>query len=911
MVIYDETHFAHYGTPRHSGRYPWGSGGDDYEEWGDKNNRDFLDFANKLKKEGMSEPEIAKAMGLSSTTELRIKKSNATEEQRLAKITQINRLAEAGNSNTKIGELMGLNESSVRALRAPGAADKASAGQTTANTLKRQVEEKGMIDTSKGVEHQLGITRNRLDTAVGVLRDQGYAVHNIYLPQVTQIDKNITMRVLAKPGTTMSEIEQNRVNIRQINEWSDDGGRSYITPKQPISLSARRVAIKYGKDGGAKEDGVIYVRRGKEDLSLGQNNYGQVRILVDGTHYLKGMAVYNDKLPDGVDVLFNTAKENTGRKKDAMKEIETDDPLNPFGSIIRQHMDEKGNVTSVMNMVGSPTRPESGEAGQWDGWSVALSSQMLSKQDPKFIQQQLDRTFDDKLRDFDEINSLTNPTVRRQLLLNFAEQTDASAVDLKAASLKGTANRVLLPIPSMKPTEIYSPNFNDGDRVVLIRHPHAGTFEIPELTVNNRNREARRLIGTGPNVIDAVGIHQSVAERLSGADFDGDTVLVIPNKSRQIKTSNPLQDLKGFDKMVYKLPKDSPIPRMTKERKQAEMGKISNLITDMSLRGAKPEELARAVKHSMVVIDAEKHELNFKQSEKDHGILALKQQYQKTEGNKGLGASTLISRARAPERVPQFKPRPAREGGPIDPVTGKKVFVLTGATVPDRSKPIDPATGKRPSKIKEVPYDRLSLTDDAHTLSSGTRVEIIYAEHSNKLKALANETRKEALPIKNTPYDSTARKVYAKEVESLNAKLRNAERNKPYERQAQIYANASIGQIRQQNPGMPKDELDKHKQIQLTNARNRTGAERYKFDITQEEWNAIQAGAISGSKLERILLEAKPDNVKKLAMPKSHTLMTPAKTARARQMIANGATQAEAAAALGVSLTTLKVGISE
>ena len=73
--------------------------------------------------------------------------------------------------------------------------------------------------------------------------------------------------------------------------------------------------------------------------------------------------------------------------------------------------------------------------------------------------------------------------------------------------------------------------------------------------------------------------------------------------------------------MIYKLPKDSPIPRMTAARKQQEMGKISNLITDMTIRGANSEELARAVRHSMVVIDSEKHELDFKQSEKDNGIL--------------------------------------------------------------------------------------------------------------------------------------------------------------------------------------------------------------------------------------------------------------------------------------------------
>ena len=56
------------------------------------------------------------------------------------------------------------------------------------------------------------------------------------------------------------------------------------------------------------KDGVIEIRSGVDDLSLGDSHYAQVRILVDGNTYLKGMAVYSDDLPDGVDVMFNTNK---------------------------------------------------------------------------------------------------------------------------------------------------------------------------------------------------------------------------------------------------------------------------------------------------------------------------------------------------------------------------------------------------------------------------------------------------------------------------------------------------------------------------------------------------------------------------------------------------------------------------
>ena len=135
----------------------------------------------------------------------------------------------------------------------------------------------------------------------------------------------------------------------------------------------------------------------------------------------------------------------------------------------------------------------------------------------------------------------------------------------------------------MHPKEIYAPKgFKDGDTVVLIRFPHGGKFEIPELTVNNKMLKARKLLGDADNVI---GIHHEVAKHLSGADFDGDTVLVIPNRRGRISHESPLDDLKKFDH-INQYPKYPGMKIMSKEQTQTEMGKISNLITDMSIKGA-------------------------------------------------------------------------------------------------------------------------------------------------------------------------------------------------------------------------------------------------------------------------------------------------------------------------------------
>lgn len=883
-----ENELKHYGTPRHSGRYPWGSGG---EDTAGQRNKDFLGYVNDLKRQGLSEVEIAQGMGM-SVTQLRTSKSIAKNAQKAANVAMAQRLKEKNYSNVAIGERMGIPESSVRALLAEGVKDKLDVLQATATALKTQIDNEGhYLDVGTGTDKIMGISRQKLDTAVALLREQGYAYHNKV--QVDQIGtgQKTTMKILAKPGTEYMEVKRNLGNIRVPMVHTEDGGRSFLGVKEPLSISSKRVGVRYKEDGGHEADGVIYVRPGVHDVSIGNARYAQVRIAVDGSHYLKGMAVYKDDLPAGVDLMFNTNKSDTGNKLDALKKMKKNedgsvDMDNPFGAVIRQRFDEHGKVSSVMNIVG--TKDGAGEEGSWETWSKNLPSQFLSKQSPTLAKQQLDETYTRKKDELDAIMRLTNPAVKRKLLESYADGADSSAVHLKAAALPRQSTHVILPVNSMKPHEIYAPNFNDGERVALVRFPHGGTFEIPELTVNNRNREAVKLLGKQAK--DAVGIHHKVAERLSGADFDGDTVLVIPNNSGRVKSTPALEKLKNFDaKAAY--PKYDGMKVMDARTKAFEMGDVSNLITDMTIGGAHPDEIARAVRHSMVVIDAEKHELNYRQSSIDNNIPQLKEKYQ---GKKNAGAATLISRASSRLDVNKRKSRVD-----IDPNTGEKIFTETGESWVDK---------KGKTQFKKERSTKLAETKDARTLVSinNTKIENIYADHSNRLKALANNARLAQINTKSMPYSPSAKKAFDSEVQSLNSKLNIAIRNRPLERQAQVIANTMVDAKRQAKPGMDSDELKKVKFQALDEARRRTGAGKERIVITDNEWAAIQAGAITNAKLTDILNNADLERVKQLATPKADLLMTSAKTRRAESMAKLGYTQAEIASALGVSVTTLK-----
>ena len=867
-----ENHLAHYGILRRSGRYPWGSSSNQSTR-----NRDFLEYIKELRRElKYSDVQIAKALGI-STTQLREATTIARNEQKQSKIALAQRLHDKGLSNSAIGRRMGINESSVRALLAPAAKDRADILTAVTGKLKEEVANKKYLDVGTGQEQYIGISDTKFKAALAKLKEEGYKTYYIKLPQVGT-GKETTYKVLVAPDVTYSEVYQNRFNIQQIAAYSDDGGRTLLGILPPKSISIDRVGIRYAEEGGKEADGVIYVRPGVDDVSIGGSMYAQVRIQVDDTHYIKGMAMYNNNLPDGVDILFNTNKSNTGNKLDALKPIK-EDPDNPFGTLISRQIvkvDENGKetVTSVMNLVR--------EEGQWSEWSKSISPQVLSKQSPTLAKTQLDMTYDIRQKELENILELTNPIVKQKLLLEYAEGVDAAAVHLKAQALPRQATHVILPINSLSEKEVYAPNYKNGERVVLVRYPHGGIFEIPELVVNNKNAESKRLLGNAP---DAIGINSKVAEILSGADFDGDTVLVIPNNQGKISTQKPLAGLKDFDpQRAY--PGYPGMKRMSNT--QTEMGKISNLITDMTLQGAPLSELERAVRHSMVVIDAEKHNLNYKESAKVNGIKDLMQKYQ-PEG----GASTIISRAKGQIYIPERRERRASEGGSIDPKTGEIVYIETGKISKKTGKPVT------------TKAQRLAVVSDAYELSSGTTMENLYAAQSNRLKELANKARKEAVNIPNTKWSESAKKTYAKEVRELNMELALAIRNRPLERQAQVLANGIIKQKRDAEPNMAPDKVKKMKAQALEQARARTGAKKKQIVITPDQWQAIQEGAISTTRLKEIMDNADMDVVRELATPRETYLMTNSKTARAQSMLASGYTRAEVAEALGVSLSTL------
>ena len=868
-----ESYLEHYGTPRHSGRYPWGSGDNPYQR-----NASFRSHILELRKEGLTDAEIARGMGM-TRNEMIARLSQARAENRAADVSMAQKLKEKGYSNVAIGQRMGINESSVRNLLNENIQDRANRASNTADILAKSLEEDGgYLDVGIGVEGYLGVSKYTMDNAVAQLKDKGYAVHNIKVEQVGTGEKT-TMRVLCPPGTEWADVNRNKDQIRLINNArSEDGGKSVLGLEKPVAIDPKRVKIRYaddiGPDGakGIEKDGVIELRRGVDDISLGGSNYAQVRINVGDTHYLKGMAVYSDDLPKGVDIEDNTVL----KPMKIDKQTGAVDWDNPFGATIKAQK-------SAINIVN--------DEGDWETWAPTLSSQFLSKQTPAMAKKQLKLVSDAKQAEFDEIMSLTNPTVKKKLLQEFADECDSASVHLKAAALPRQSSHVILPVPGLKENEIFAPNYRNGEEVALVRHPHAGRFEIPTLKVNNNVKTAERVIGK--NSPDAVGINAKVAAQLSGADFDGDSVLVIPTKGTDIKTRKPLSGLIGFEpKESYRAYDGMPEvgPKTDGFHKQRQMGDISNLITDMQIKGAPAEKIEKAVKHSMVIIDAEKHNLNWRASAIDNGIASLKKEYQ---GRSNAGASTLISRAKSDYRVDERK-----EISP-DKRTGERRYIYTGRTYVKDGKVIKYQT--KSTKMAEV--------KDARELSSGTPMENIYADHANKLKSLANNARKEALATSSIPYSPAAKKAYAKEVAELDAGLANVKRNRPLERQAQLIANIVVRSKINANPELKekdnKDDLKKVKFQALKEARERTGAKKNDIQITDRQWEAIQSGAIHKTKLEEILKNSDSDRVKELALPRTNRKVNTSTVARIKGMRANGYTQAEIADSLGMSTTTI------
>ena len=905
-------YLSHIGTPHvgatpHSGRYAWGSG-----EHGHQRDTSFLYRVEQYKKAGITDQkELAKALNLKSTTEYRDMLSNAKAAKRAADVAYARRLADQGLGATEIGRRMGgISESTIRSYLNPVIEERAKRRDNVVDLLKSSVDEKKYVDVGAGVSNRLGITDTMLRAAVTKLKDQGDHTETIYVEQLGTGNQT-TLKVLCGPDTTWADLAKNKDKIALIDGYSEDGARTILNLEPPVSVDSKRIQVNYN----SPKDGVIELRRGVDDISLGNASYAQVRIAVDGTHYLKGMAMYSDKMPPGVDIMFNTnKKEGTPLldpdpdAKQVLKPMKLDTD-NPFGATIkpeeklqmaqRHYIDKNGErKLSAINIVN--------EEGEWASWSKTLSSQFLSKQSTVMAKRQLGLTYANQADEFNTIDSLTNPVIKQKLLEQFADDCDSKAVHLQAASLPRQSTHVILPFPAMKENEIYAPNYRNGENVVLVRYPHGGKFELAELKVNNNNKEAKSLLGNAP---DAVGINPKVAGRLSGADFDGDFVLVIPTNRKvrvDVKDPNKSEALKGLQDFDPKerYPQYDGMKVMTSKEKGIQMGKVSNLITDMTLHGASDEEIARAVKHSMVVIDAEKHKLNWKQSEIDNGIREL---YKKYQGKPNGGASTLISQASSEQRVPHRKEKRPSQMTPDELARykqGEKIYQYTGKQY------FDLKTGKM--KDRELTSTKMYEAKDAYSLTSGgskrnpgTAMEAIYAEHANKLKALGNAARKEARAVEMPHTSQSAKKTYAQEVASLNAKLNEYRKNKPLERQAQLIANKELSAKRAANPNMEADEVKRLKSQLLDGARHRVGKKPYTINITDREWEAIQSGAVTHTKLKEIIDGADIDKVKQRAMPRDQRGLTPTQQSRIRALAAAGFTQREIADKMGISTSTV------
>jgi DNA-binding NarL/FixJ family response regulator len=984
----DPESLTHYGMPRRSGRYPWGSGDDPYQH-----SQDFLGRVDEMRKAGFTytdekgkvwtgDTAIAKSMGLSST-QFRAEIGIATDTRRMYQVSRAQALKEKGLGNTAIGREMGVSESTVRSLLDPLAESRMKAAQNAADFIKKQIDERGMIDVGVGVERELNISSEKLEQALYLLEREGYPTYSGRIAQVTNAGQMTTLKVACPPGTKHKEIYEPS-EINSLKEYiTRDGGESFEKKfHYPQSMDSKRLMVRYKEDGGIDMDGTIELRRGVKDLSLGESRYSQVRILVDDSHYLKGMAIYGDDkdFPPGVDVIFNTNKSKgipaLGPKDNTvLKPIKKDDPDNPFGSLIKDS--DKGGQYWYDPKTGkrvSANDPNAklglinkrSDEGDWSDWKDAVPSQFLSKQPVALAKKQLKLAQENKQAEFDEYCQLNNPTIKKHLLSKFADECDSAAVHLQAAALPGQKYHVIIPNNTLKETEVYAPGYPNGTKLALVRYPHGGTFEIPICTVNNKNMTGKRQIGTDP--IDAICINSKVAERLSGADFDGDTVMCIPTNDRiRIKNRPPLAGLEGFDPKVEYGPntyEKGSIPLMTKANTQKQMGVISNLITDMTLAGAKDSELAAAVRHSMVVIDAEKHKLNYKKSEIDNNIAALHKKYQ---GKETGGAATIISRAKGQQTVdkrqgsPRVNTKLLSNGKPnpdYDPRKPEGSLVYKTADdlyYPSRS--YDKSTGimtiktnvprqsvkydmnnakdrdyyepvKRVSDDGKVTYTnkdgsityktmkrsqkstKMAEAQDAYELVSPARnqMELVYADHANYMKNLARQARIEANNTGKIAYSAQAKNTYAKEVKDLEDKLNTALLNAPRERLAQIRANADIQAKTAANPGMEKKDVKKASQQALTKYRSEAGSvarSKRSIKITDREWEAIQAGAISENKLKKILANTDVDSLRQRATPRSYTTLNPAKVNRIKSMSASGKSLSEIAKALGVSTSTV------
>ena len=939
----DGEYIAHYGVGhdedppgRGSGRYEYGSGENpgQHEPWYKwDRTEDYEEKAKMIrefKKMGYSDDDIATGLGIKKS-EVKNFESIASKAERsrtyaLCRTIYESNKAKNGKDNwtlcaKELSQQLGknFNESYVRTVIQGDKKDNYAEMNNIVEALEKTVKKKKYVDVGKGTEACLGITGSKLDQALFILQQKGYHVEKLKMEQLGT-GHYTNLRVLTAPETTYGDLSKNRGKIKSVTDYAiSEDGKTLFGIEYPAALDSKRVMIRYAEDGGKLKDGVIELRRGVEDLSLNGANYAQVRINVDDTHYLKGVALYSDDMPKGIDVIFNTNKDKSvpmlGEKDNSvLKPLKKDkltgkiDKDNPFGAQIKptdafdpDSADDDGQIKAggqyhYKDKNGewqlSPINKVS-EEGDWDKWSRTLPSQFLSKQPLPLVKQQLRLALEKKKAEYEEIKSLTNPAIKQELLLEFADSCDSDAVELRGHSLPGQRTQLLLPCPSLKEGQIYAPNYSNGERLALIRFPHSGQMEIPVLTVNNNNAEGKATIGK--NALDAVGVRHEAAQQLSGADHDGDTVVCLPmgrGAGAYIKADKANKELQAFDPEV-EYPYRPGMKVMSESDKQMEMGKITNLIMDMTMAGAPIEDLVPAIKHSMVVIDAVKHRYDYTQSYIDNNIAGLNKKYR---GKVNAGAGSIITRSTSPVYVNERK-----DYYKIDPKTGEKIYEYTGATYKDKNGNI---------KLRQTKVHKMEEVKDARELMSDKKypVEQEYAAFANEMKKMGNDARLEYNNTANGEFSKSASIKYAKEVESLNAKLNEAYKNAPKERQAQVFANNIVYEKKKAyNFELDKDQLKKIKSQSLANARARFGARKKDslIDITEDEWKAIEAGALRHSKVKEIINNSDKDKVRDYATPKNTRGISKSVENRVKIYLRGDYTQAEIADFLGISVSTV------
>ena len=203
---------------RGSGRYPFGSG-----ERAHQHSWDTLTRINKLKAQGMSDKEIAKAMGWTmevydkktkqmttegNTSRYKAEKEIAVHEVAMDKYDEVTWYRTHNDPKTgkpyttsEIARLMGFkNESSLRSFEESSKFSSESPIFKAAEQVKANIERTGYLDVGKGTNLYLGITDDRMKTVLAVLEKEGYQVVNdVQVKQLNGGDNYTTRKILVAP----------------------------------------------------------------------------------------------------------------------------------------------------------------------------------------------------------------------------------------------------------------------------------------------------------------------------------------------------------------------------------------------------------------------------------------------------------------------------------------------------------------------------------------------------------------------------------------------------------------------------------------------------------------------------------------------------------------------------------------